>query len=293
MYTSNLTPRQREILATWAVKGPAREKAQAALAVTPEEIALLHAAGYLKTLPTDGVYLADGGILVLGPKMKDRLAQVLALLGCGAYVPSAPSAPRPAPVAKRQSAPNAPKAPRSKTPPELAPVFYRNPETEAWARAKYEEALAKHRAGETYTITAGIGAGMVVRVPAPQPPVIGADCARWRRALLKGETAFKRAQGPRPISYGRKLRARTVTDIRIETHPDALHEWQRTERIGRIFHPHPVVDCPTCHKPIALATWWCHGCEQALVDRVQVLGDFHELTDGAAVPEYEGERVAA
>ena len=280
MYASNLTPRQREILATWGVKGPARAKAQAALGVTAEELAVLHFSGFLKTLPTGGVYLADGGVLVLGPKMRDRLTQLVAQIGA----PAAAVIPLVLPVALEASAApapkKAPKAPRARrVPPEDDPVFAIDHEARAWVAERYQAQLAKAEAGETY-VSAFFG--WVDKVPAPQPPAIGADCAKWRRMILKGESLVRAVGGKvRGPNAGTKLLPRVEN---IYGEPGAS---PYPTVIGRVFHPFDQVICPTCEAPIAFSTWWGHGCPKALVDRAQVLGDFKELTDGAAETSFE------
>jgi hypothetical protein len=73
MYAESLRPEQRSILAAWTLPPPKRKPL---LAAVEPEIENLIAAGYVSRFPNGSLYLADGGKLVLGAKMKSSLEQL-------------------------------------------------------------------------------------------------------------------------------------------------------------------------------------------------------------------------
>lgn len=290
MYGETLTPRERSILAVWTLKSTHRAERLEAAGVMPEELAALHTSGHLKTLPTGGVYLADGGTLVLGGKMRDRLEQLAQAMAVrGEELPSGPASPRLAAATVRHLPDPIPAAPAAKAPkakpakrrPERDPRFHYNAESEAWALAKYEEAMAAYRAGATYEPLHGCN--LPNRVGRPEKPGIGDACVAWRKKILKGERSNLQAVVASHPSYARTLHPVTT----VWTRGELAGQWvaaSATEGADRA----PIrVRCPSCQHPIRLTAWWEHGCEKAIVKRSEVLGDFHALTDGAAPPVYE------
>lgn len=98
MYAETLDPSMRGLLAAWTLP-PARRKA--ILAGAELRIEGLIAAGYLSRFPNGALYLADGGTLVLGPKMRATLEEL-------AMVMRAKGEPLPAAAGPRIAAPAAP-----------------------------------------------------------------------------------------------------------------------------------------------------------------------------------------
>ncbi len=281
MYAENLAPRDRATLALWGLKPAHRKGALAAAGVGAEDLARLEAAGYLKTLPgTGGLYLADGGTLVLGPKMRDRLAQLAALEGGAPYVAPHPAAP--IPRAERPPKVRKPDAPRKKS------LMGRVRDAFPLDAADIASLEATRAAHVPWISTTGI---VPVEVQRPAAPGPGADCEAWRRKIVRGEPLFKPAgRGSNRTSYAARLRP-IATGHRREPEAPAAYGGKVAAHWAAFHNPKaPVrVRCPSCERPIRLGRWWEHGCEKAIAQVGEALGNFHELTEGASPPVYDDE----